>query len=68
MILIDFLVRERLENLGKLQGELFLIVFVILFLGKLRCVFVVCSLCVRCVFDSALNWYIDKLLLPLHSK
>ena len=50
MILIDFLVRERLENLGKLQGELFLIVFVILFLGKLRCVFVVCSLCLRCVF------------------
>ena len=43
VILIDFLVRERLENLGKLQGELFLIVFVILFLGKFRCVFVVCS-------------------------
>ena len=43
MILIDFLVRERLENLGKLQGELFLIVFCDI-------VFRETSLCVRCVF------------------
>ena len=51
MILIDFLVRERLENLGKLQGELFLIVFCDIVFREtslcVRCVFVVCSLCVR---------------------
>ena len=51
VILIDFLVRERLENLGKLQGEFIFDSFCDIVFGEtslcLRCVFVVCSLCVR---------------------